>query len=664
MWPQTVAFVMRLPAATTLVLLLAICPSRTARAGGRSAAACEALGNATCYYIDATRGHAANTGRSPDSPWPNFANLMSYEYEQYKPKTWTQVGPGDVIYLMPGVHNTCLPPGDDPQKGGASGGTPHIAYFRSNSSGGAEGNPITIKPLRSPSSQEPVVLGDAPCDGITLLETRHWVVDGIEVRGAGGWGVDLEGCMDCNVSRCVVHDNARLVDGGNPTGVMMRGSSGIVSNSVLFDNFEHPVKDFTRGDGVHIFGEGGGNITIFNNTFLNTKNATDKDGNPMGFGGGTMYKHAGTDPTQYFHVHRNRFINVGTASTSGVSFGSGTANTWFHHNLIINSHQPLESKDFGGTTRQINQLFEFNTLYQTAHIGIDAPGNYTLSSQFPTHVHNLTFRNNVVYVWDTQPPDGPVGLVLDAVRYSAATEYSWVVPQLHTAENCYFSAGGSTPQVGLAAGKRAGNKVPSGTFGLPQWQTQFHQDHESVVADPLFLKPGVTVNGTDFRMQVGSKCTSMGIYGDQQEPSVHAANIAAPRTAYMFVCTAECNSTDLMSDYQAHAADITGIILYTFEMVNNSLVPNPNRGFPPDQCTAHMPQWKAIAPIFAAVNVKSPSATWASPTTEQKFIDDAVSTARKLGLSGYNMDHEGSAHGPPEYFSFLRCADPLHTASL
>ena len=149
---------------------------------------------------------------------------------------------------------------------------------------------------------------------------------------------------------------------------------------------------------------------------------------------------------------------------------------------------------------------------------------------------------------------------------------------------------------------------------------------------------------------------------DYEEWSVQAPSTVASRTAYMFVCTAECNSTDLMADYQAHAADITGIILYTFEMVNNSLVPNPNRGFPRDQCTGYMPQWKTIAPIYAAVAVKNPSTTWASPATEQKFIDDAIATARQLGLSGYNMDHEGSTHGPPEYLSFLRYDKAIGTA--
>ena len=434
-----------------------------------------------------------------------------------------QVQAGDFIYLMPGgVHTTCLTPGGDPTKGGAKAGAPHIAYFRFNTSGGTPENPITLKALPTGGS---VVLGDAPCIGITLMETRHWVVEGLEVRGAGGGGIDLEGCVDCNVSRCVVHDNARLVDGGNPTGLMVRGSSAVVSGSSFFDNFEGPdakswSSGFTRGDGVHIFGEGGGNVTICNNSFYNTKNATNKEGKPMGFGGGTMYKHAGTDPTQFFHVHHNTFVNHGQASSSGVSFGSGTANTWFHHNLIVNSHQPMESKDFGGTTRQINQVFEYNTLYQTANVGMNPPGNYTLSPQFPYHAHNITFRRNVVYVWDKKPPDGPSTLVFDAARYAAAATYSWVVPQLHTSENCYFAAGSAPPQIAIAAGKRAG-ALPSGTFSLQQWQAQFPgQDHGSVAVDPQFVSSALNLSAArlvDFRMHAGSSCAKMGLYGDHDE---------------------------------------------------------------------------------------------------------------------------------------------------
>ena len=39
----------------------------------------------------------------------------------------------------------------------------------------------------------------------------------------------------------------------------------------------------------------------------------------------------------------------------------------------------------------------------------------------------------------------------------------------------------------------------------------------SVVADPEFLKPGQSATGTNFRMRAGSRCRSMGIYGDQNQ---------------------------------------------------------------------------------------------------------------------------------------------------
>ena len=114
-----------------------------------------------------------------------------------------------------------------------------------------------------------------------------------------------------------------------------------------------------------------------------------------------------------------------------------------------------------------------------------------------------------------------------------------------------------------------------------------------------------------------------------------------------------------MADYKAHAEDITGIILYAYEIDNGTLAPNPR--FPPGQCVDHFADWKATGiDIFAAINMKV-GPILKSPETEQRFIDDAVGMALKHGLKGYNADHEGSATGPPEYLKFLnKFADALH----
>eukprot|EP01048_Picozoa_sp_COSAG05_P016115 COSAG05_NODE_2033_length_3667_cov_5.369395_2_plen_731_part_01 len=150
----------------------------------------------------------------------------------------------------------------------------------------------------------------------------------------------------------------------------------------------------------------------------------------------------------------------------------------------------------------------------------------------------------------------------------------------------------------------------------------------------------------------------------------HKATIGTPhhgrRTFYPFVATEHCNSTDLMSEYRAHAGLVSGIILYAYgPSMDGLLTPNSgaahNHAFPPDICEGNYNRWGEIAPIYAAIGGHGVGEVLANISMENRFIADAIAKALHFGLSGYNFDIEGSAHGPKELLPFFtRFANALH----
>jgi hypothetical protein len=142
------------------------------------------------------------------------------------------------------------------------------------------------------------------------------------------------------------------------------------------------------------------------------------------------------------------------------------------------------------------------------------------------------------------------------------------------------------------------------------------------------------------------------------------------RYFYPFVATPSCNSTDIMAEYQAHASNISGIILYAYDHGADGLL-TPNSGaahghdYPPDICEGNYARWKQIAPIYAAIGGHSVGPALTNLSMEQRFIRDAVAKALHFGLSGYNYDIEGSAHGPKQLLPFFsRFAIALHAHNM
>jgi len=102
--------------------------------------------------------------------------------------------------------------------------------------------------------------------------------------------------------------------------------------------------------GIAIFAStSGADITVHDCDFYRTPSVDYTTG-------GIMYKHGSHSPSSYFNVYNNTFTQLRTTS-----FQTGTTNTHFHHNLIVDSATGVvKSQDFGGTTHQTNQTFEYN----------------------------------------------------------------------------------------------------------------------------------------------------------------------------------------------------------------------------------------------------------------------------------------------------------------
>ena len=73
---------------------------------------CEAQPPATCYYVDPVNGDDGAPG-SFAQPWRTMVNFNESIYQGFRPPTWVGLSPGDVVYLMEGVHNTIYHPGGD-----------------------------------------------------------------------------------------------------------------------------------------------------------------------------------------------------------------------------------------------------------------------------------------------------------------------------------------------------------------------------------------------------------------------------------------------------------------------------------------------------------------------------------------------------------------------
>ncbi|MHC4397279.1 MAG: right-handed parallel beta-helix repeat-containing protein [Planctomycetota bacterium] len=443
---------------------------------------------ATDYYIDPVSGDDDTGDGSLTSPWESFKNIQYYYSSGDKPPGWVQLLPGETIYLMNGTHNTYIYPG---------GGYPSaIASFR-----GYDGSDSNWFRIMAYPGHSPVLDGGGTNPVIRIWQSDYWEIEGLEIKNAYGRGILLSEGTGAKIHNVHIYDTDG-VDNNNIAGLEIKSTTNAeLYDCVLNDNYDRTCED-TSGQSTHnstnmvLFGNNG-DIVIHDCDFYQTPDITaDKSG------GGVKYKHASQYPASTFQVYNCTFDNH-----KHFHFGTGTANTHFHHNLITGGADSIVSKDWGGTTHQTNQLFEYNTIYGTKGFAMSPTDGYA-NGDFPDDPTDVVFRSNIVYDIDTSygSEDGTI----DIGTYMTDAIYSQCVAALSFSNNCYYNPDIAC-QFNFAAGGWASE---GGQFSLSGWQTEYGYDTNSVEADPCF----VDAAGGDFHLESGSPAEGMGMYAGLGAP--------------------------------------------------------------------------------------------------------------------------------------------------
>jgi hypothetical protein len=477
----------------SLTLVLALC--RGVVLADNSSKKTDSKGS--LYYIDPVNGSDENNGSS-SAPWRSFKNIISYYQARYRPPNWVDLRPGDCIVLKEGVYSELFNPGA--WKKGATGGGSFVAYFR-----GKKGHPDKPFRIKAYPGHKPIIDPKGKGIGLSIFQSSHWQVEGIEIRNAYGRGMSINESKEVSVQNIHIHDTDG-VDNNNIAGLYITDCWNVeVSKSVFNDNYDRTCAD-TNGratensSNIVIFGGmKGGNIAIHHCRVYQSLPLSHNLS-----GGGIKYKHASRLPEAYFHVHHNKFENC-----KFFAFGSGTANTHFHHNLIVKG-AGISSRDFGGVTHQVNQVFEYNTLYDTSGFQL-RPTVRWRNEKFPDDPTNIIFRNNILYdnraKYSNERGIVVVGTYMNDETYRATT------PELKFKQNCYYNPN-TNVQFNMAAGFNYKDGYrQGGVFSLKQWQKSYGYDEDSIEADPMFRD----ISKAIFKLKDSSPCKDMGAFaGDPQ----------------------------------------------------------------------------------------------------------------------------------------------------
>lgn len=509
------------PASTSILTLIAI-PSTNTPAALPTKITARTTGQD--YYIDPVSGNDENSGTLPQEAWRTLRNVFSYRSD-YVPDYAVLLEPGDTIYLMEGVHSAIYRPGDD---SGPTNGRPAVMRFR-DVRGTAE---APIRLLAYPG-HHPVMDPDYQGECLYILDSSWLEIAGIEFRramseGEGG-NIAIVTSDHITIHDVEVHD-ADGADDDNISGLNATDVWDVeIYNCSFHDNYDRTAAD-TDGISTHnstnmVFFLGG-NISIHD--CLIYQSPTGGDMTQVNSGMGIKYKHASADPTAYFDVYRNVFRN-----NKYWAFLSGTANTHFHHNLIIGgSGWGAGSEDCGGPTHQTNQVYEYNTFYQvySEDRQYSAGGFYFYPStewrdaDFPSDPSQIIFRRNVVY--DDQNYQEAEHATVNIYPYISDEVYNATAPNLSFDDNCYYNPNYDL-RFSFAAGENQGSL--GGFYTFDEWQAltwtnpstgqsiPLGYDFHSVVADPQFILVDPNLSQYDpasnaLRPALGSRCENMGAY--------------------------------------------------------------------------------------------------------------------------------------------------------
>jgi hypothetical protein len=444
---------------------------------------CEALGDGRCFYIDAANGDDATGDGSHATPWRTLANVVSYygtpgeNGSTAAPPSAIDLAPGDVVYLRAGTYDQLY----------NYQGELLVARFRQVS--GAPGEPISL--VAYPGEQPVVDPGGAGV-GVDVLQASHFRIRGIEVMNGYGAGVRVSDAEDVVLTHLHVHDTDGI-DNDNIAGVYLVGASGVeVACSEIHDNYDRENAD-TGGEATenssNVVAFGGGDLRVHHNHIFQTPEHTASK-----TGGCVKYKHAATDSDAVFEVDHNvisrcKFFGVGT----------GTQHTHVHRNVITEG-EGIVSRDFGGPTHQVDQVFEHNTLYRASGFHLSPTTDWNDATlEAPS---GIVYTNNVV-LHPLESPSQERGVVVIGT-YGSDALHDATLPALTFATNCY-----SNPSGALNFSFFAANGGSYGAEGaqhdLAGWQG-LGLDAGSVDADPMLVDP----EGADYRTAADGPCAAMG----------------------------------------------------------------------------------------------------------------------------------------------------------
>jgi hypothetical protein len=332
---------------------------------------------------------------------------------------------------------------------------------------GTPNAPVRIKAY---PGQRPVIKPQQRAIGIWLLTSTYIDIEGIEIAEAYQDGILTNEAENINIGNMWIHDTDG-VDNSNLAGVFVGNSVAVrIHHSILNDNYDRTNAD-TGGSKT----ENSRNIVLFrggNNSIDHSTIFQSPPTSAIKTGGCITYKHSSDIDNSTFEVAHNVFWNCYFHA-----IGSGSPNTYIHHNLIMDSDFSIIFKDFGGPTYLRNAVVENNTIVNG--------GAYSLfMTSSDGIIGNQTYRNNVVV--DNRHYDLSRGGIVQIDPYGTDFYYDDLLSnaKLNFQNNCYDNT--SEPvQFGYFSVNNSDATSKGGNFDLSGWQG-FGFDSGSSVGSPGF----------------------------------------------------------------------------------------------------------------------------------------------------------------------------------
>lgn len=429
---------------------------------------CEASGGGKCYYVSKLSGSdsAPGTFNQPLKTTARFNTNGSNPIN---------LQPGDVVYFQSGVYGET------------------VQYFDLKYGlvlrgvNGSANAPIRFKAY---PGAHPVFAPTSQGVGFWIWDSSHLSFEGFELARSYQMAIRVSESDNIEFANLWVHDTDG-VDNDNIAGISVTRSTNIrIHHSLIHDNYDRTNQD-TEGEKTqnsrNIVLFEGGDIRIDHNViFQSPPTSASKTG------GCITYKHAAVTEAAAFEVDNNILWNCFYHA-----IGGGTSNSYFHHNLILNSDMGFMFANMGGPTTLENNRIEYNTV-----IGGQAfrfvPETTNNSIGIQRVQHNI-FVDSTTY-------DSNTGGIYDIDTYGPDTRYQAVVgnARLETGDNCFYNDAGSL-RFGLFSSNSAAERSLGGLYSLGDWQG-FGFDSGSLSVNPQL--------DAQFRPQT-SQCSSKGHYASE-----------------------------------------------------------------------------------------------------------------------------------------------------